>query len=564
MNYSNLSTVIAGAILATTAFSTVYAQQVPTSVDPANLERRFEPTNTSTPAAATNTGEATLPTSTDASRFANITPFTLNNVQVEGATIYESTAFSDAYTPYIGKRIGTEEARAIAEKITAQYRSEGYILSQAIVQPQSTRDGTLTITVYEGFIGNVIIQGDAKTEREQEIIRGYASKIKAEQPLNAASLERYLLLMDDLPGVVAQSVIRPSANVVGAADIVVTIELDPWEVSLNTNNRGSEFVGPWQHTASVGANSLFGMFERTYVRMVTTSPNSELRFIDLVHEQQLGSEGTVIELNGAYSHSEPGHTLSVLNIEGDSYSLGAKVEHPFIRSRVENLVGYARLDYRDTNTELLGADFSADKLRVLRAGGGYDFADGWQGVNLVEVEASQGFDILNATDTGINRSRANGEADFTKFNLDLSRTQPISSSWSLFAAASGQYSLDPLLASEQFLLGGGAFGRAFDPAEIAGDHGAAARTELRFGRGVQNESFLQSYQIYGYYDIGKVWNEDGTTGDNNTLSSAGVGIRTNFTHYLSSELEVGKPLIKSLSAHGDQDPRVFVSVTGRF
>ena len=67
---------------------------------------------------------------------------------------------------------------------------------------------------------------------------------------------------------------------------------------------------------------------------------------------------------------------------------------------------------------------------------------------------------------------------------------------------SGQYALDPLFASEEFAVGGPVYGSAYDPAEITGDSGVAARAELRYSNTAPQAS-IDIFQIYGFYDMGK-------------------------------------------------------------
>ena len=201
---------------------------------------------------------------------------------------------------------------------------------------------------------------------------------------------------------------------------------------------------------------------------------------------------------------------------------------------------------------------------MVRAGGAYDFVDQFGGADLIDMQVSQGLDILGATDTGTDRTRTDGSADFTKINLDITRTQPLPNGFSLFAAATSQYSFDKLLAAEQFTIGGPFFGSAYDPSEISGDHGVAGRMELRYGK-VLNDPMLNAFQIYGFYDIGRVWMED-TVDGSQSLASAGLGLRTNFNEHLSANFEVADPLTRPANNQGGhaKNPRLFFSVTGRF
>jgi hemolysin activation/secretion protein len=565
-NNIKISLLFSTSLVAAFSAGTALAQNVPSSVNPAKLEQRFEQKQPSLPPsrlAPVQAPDSQLPDSVKQQLAKK--RFVLKSVVVEGNTVYSNEALKSSYSDMLGKEVSMLDAQSIARRITDQYRRDQFILSQAIIPPQEIKNGVLKVRVIEGYISDVRVEGDTKYGN---IINQYGEQIKKQRPIKTSDLERYLLLMDDLPGSTAKGLVRPSPTQPGAAELVVTLELKKFEGSYTLDNRGSKFVGPNQHTATFAANSIFGVYDRTTVRVITTSPTTELRFIDLQHEQQVGKEGTRLVFTGSYSHSEPGDSLKILDIHADSTFFQVKVLHPFQRSRQENLVGRAIFDVRNTETDVFGnTNLSEDRLRVVRLGGSYDFADKLFGVNLIDAQVSHGLDVFGATDDNDNESRSDAEHPFTKFNLDVTRTQALPRGFSIFTAASAQYSLDRLLAAEQFSIGGAAFGSAYDPSELSGDHGIAGRVELRYGQAL-GDPFLNSYQVYGFYDIGRVWVEDAGAGGNDkmSLASAGLGLRTNFSEHFSGDFQVADPLTKEVNNQGGhaKSPRLFFSLIGRF
>jgi hemolysin activation/secretion protein len=475
---------------------------------------------------------------------------------------------SFAYRDQSNKEISLLDARDIAERITTLYHSKGYLLSQAVVPPQDTASGTLKLRVVEGYISDVVIQGDVRENSYRKLVEAYGDQIKARRPINESDLERYLLLMNDLPGATAGGMIRPSPTQPGAAELVVTFTHKAFEGSYTLDNRGTKYLGPLEHTGAFAANSLFGMYDRTLLRFMTTTPDKEMKYFEAQHTEPVGDNGAKLTLDASHSHTEPGDALKPTQIVGDSDFLQAKLEQPFIRSRQANLTGRAMFDIRNSDTDVFRAtELNEDKLRVARGGGSYDFTDRLFGIDVIDAQMSHGLNILGATGSGIDRSNAHGDSDFTKLNLDLSRTQPLPHDLSLLAAASGQFAFEPLLAAEQFTLGGPGFGQAYDPSELSGDQGLAGKAELRYSQS-PGKRYLNSYQVFTYYDIGRVWIRGGGPGadDKKSLASAGGGVRAVFTENLSGNLDVGVPLTRPASNQGGHgnSPRVFFSVTGRF
>jgi hemolysin activation/secretion protein len=208
----------------------------------------------------------------------------------------------------------------------------------------------------------------------------------------------------------------------------------------------------------------------------------------------------------------------------------------------------------------------SDRIRTIQIAALYDFVDKWNGVNVLDLQLSQGLDILGARVPGApNLSRADGRSDFTKLTSDLQHVQSLGGNWSLLGALSGQYGLVSLLASEQFGLGGVNYLRAYDPAELTGDSGIAAKMELQFGERSTNIG-LDNYQLYGFYEAGRVWNHQALPGEYAAASATDVGIGTRFaiTDQISGSVEIAKPLTRSVAAEGNRDPRAFFSLVARF
>ena len=122
-----------------------------------------------------------------------------------------------------------------------------------------------------------------------------------------------------------------------------------------------------------------------------------------------------------------------------------------------------------------------------------------------------------------------------------------------------------MLSTEEFEIGGLTFGRGYDPSELTGDSGLGASLELQFSQ-APGLSFLQSYQVYAFYDFGVVWNTDSNTPSQESLASAGIGVRTNLTDWLFADFEVAQPLTRELENRADNrdSERYFFRITGQF
>ena len=339
--------------------------------------------------------------------------FVLKYLVLEGVTVYRPEELLPLYEEFLNREILVSDVVIIAERVTAKYRNDGYLLSQAIIPPQTIKDGVVRIQVIEGAIDDVKIEGTLKDSTKR--LQRYARKIVASRPLRSRDLERYLLLAGDLAGVDVTAVLEPSATEPGMSTMTLVVEEKRIDGFASVDNRGSKFVGPWQFQAGTSINSIFDRNDQTRIRVAVAPEIKELRYGEITHEEPVGGEGTTIQGVIRGTLSEPGDTLKELEIETRSFSINLLVRHPFIRSRPKNLSGRLLLHYRDSSTDILQAPFTEDRIRAIRGGLTYDFVDKHRGINLVDLEVSQGLDILDATETGSpNLSRANARSNFLK------------------------------------------------------------------------------------------------------------------------------------------------------
>lgn len=493
--------------------------------------------------------------------------FTLKSVKIDGQTVYQPAQVEALYGDMVGKTVSLADVYGLADRLTAKYRNEGYILTQVVVPPQTIDNGTVRLQVVEGFVDQVTIQGS--TQRNIAFLDGFAEKIRAAKPLNSKTLERYLLLMNDLAGVQARAVLSPSPRTPGASDVTLIVEQKAYDAFFQLDNRGSRYLGPLQMNVGARLNNLTGYYDGVNFQVVTApdgSPDRELSFYGITWQQPINHEGTKLTAGVSFTSTHPGFTLTPFEVDGIAKAVNLELSHPFIRSRNTNLYAGVRFNYLDTHrNDNLGLGPTEDRLRVLRLNGTYQFADKFLGVNNFTAELSKGLDMMNASSKGDdNLTRALGDPKFFKGTAEISRTQRLTEKFEAYLAANGQLSADTLLASEEFGVGGMNYGSAYDNSEITGENGLAGRFELRMNNPVQAP--VDFWQLYSFYDIGKVWDTDNASASDRqrSLASAGAGARVNVNAHLAGTFEFAVPLTREVETENDNSPRLFGTLTGKF
>ena len=534
------------------------AQQAPSTVTPGQIHDRFDDRTRQREPAAPETERPAVPAVPAVP--AQPPPieekaFLLKGIEIVGSTVYARSRFVPFYEGLLARQVTLADIEAVAGKITDLYEEDGYVLTQAAVPAQDLSLGVVRIRVVEGFIRDVLIEG--QVEGSESLLRVYAHKITADRPTRLSTLERYVLLIEDLPGVSVRPLLEPVDEEAGAYKLILELSHDAVQGFAQVDNRGSRSVGPLQLWAGATFNSVFGLYETSRVRFVTTPQTKELLFFDFAHTEVVSGEGTTLTISGSYSQSEPGFDLKSRDIHSAGTRFEVQGAHPVIRSRLLDVYVTGRFTFRDSETTERGARDFDDTLRVVRVGTTVSFDDAAEGRNWVSAEISQGLDILGASSSDSpSLSNPGASPEFTKVTLDFSRYQKVWNNMAVLLTATGQKSSGTVLSAEEIGLGGERFGRAYDPSEVTGKDGAAGRIELQYD-GSLADSLLSQYQFYGYYDIGAVWAD--VPAGLRSLASAGLGVRGQFQSGLFAYVELAQPLTRTVAAEmaGGNNPRFF-------
>lgn len=488
--------------------------------------------------------------------------FTLASVDVEGATAYTSAELATHYQQLIGNTITVADVFAIATAIENRYRSAGYVTTRAIVPEQQIENGKVRIVVVEGFIDQIRYSGDIGPARAQ--VDALLKSLQDVKPVNIAAIERRLLLANDLQGVQVRGTLEPSTTQRGASTLIVEAERKSADLGLTVDNRNSPYngrneallnaswnsFGPNADTLSLGAKSAFP-YRRDYMWQ-------------LGYQGHFGGDGFAAGATALLANSRPEEALAPLDPDSQVYSGAINASYPVLRSRLENLKIDGSFEYTNLDTDIAGEKYSRDRLRVLRLGVTYDRTDD-SGINAARAAISQGLDIFGASQHDSEfLSRPAGRSDFTKLNVQLARVQMLPADFSIALSASGQWTSQSLLASEQIGLGGPDFGRAYDTSEISGDKGVDGVAELRYTPALAQD-WIRSAQFFAYYDIGKIWdNSDESDPRSQSLASLGGGMRMRFPQNFTASLEVAQPLTHDIASEEGRPTRVFFSVSTHF
>src|SRR5689334_22363726 len=165
--------------------------------------------------------------------------FTLRSVTVRGAVAVANETLRAAWAGDLNKRISLSELYAVAERIDAIYRREGYF-SWAVVPEQDFSSGHVVIVLYESYVRRVTINSTIPGIERR--LRPYIDRIVAMRPIRIKEAERVLLLMSDLAGLSIEGIFtRPDTPSAGG-DLKLNISFKRAGATAIFDNLGSDEV----------------------------------------------------------------------------------------------------------------------------------------------------------------------------------------------------------------------------------------------------------------------------------------------------------------------------------
>lgn len=489
--------------------------------------------------------------------------FVLQDLTLEGLTAYPQDEIRPLYEQYIGREISVATVFEIMAKIQQKYLDDGYALTKVVIPNQNIQGGNVRLAVIEGHVEEIEVASNVK---RTPAVEDAVNRIAAMRPLNVKKLERIMLLLNDLPdgslGVVLAAPKDVSKQGTGAVRLVLQANERQERIgSVGIDNHGSAFSGPWQTNVNLRGTSLLVDHSELELRTLAALPFQEQRLGNVSYTVPLyGISGTKLTLGASKALTEPGSSLSTLDIKGAFESLEASLSYPLIRQRDMTLTIDGGFEWKNSRTKILGEELFDDRLRVAKTGLNFNFTDTLAGYNIVDTHYSQGLDIFGARESGSeNLSRQDGKSDFQKFDFFAARLQALPANFEILGVVQGQYAFDPLLSSEEFGFGGSNMGRGYDSSEITGDRGLAGTLELRYRTTAPLFGTTFGIQPYAFYDIGKIWNIDPSAKDKLSAASAGAGVRVDETHGWNLDLNLAVPLTRSV----EKEPKYQNDVGGR-
>jgi hemolysin activation/secretion protein len=485
---------------------------------------------------------------------------TLSTIAIDGATQVPEAAIQSALTGFIGRPLSQADLIGATQTVTEVYRSAGFHLSRAVILPQNLRGNRIRISVVEGSIEEIVVKGDPAGNFG---IAAMLTPISAERPSRRTTLERQLLLANDRPGIrVTDTALDEIAP--GSGRFRLTVSVQSWTVytAVGVDNHGSAAVGPWQASASAALNSIVVSGDSLNITgSAVPNASRELRFGRLSYDMPLGSDSFRIGASASRSTIWPGDQRRLARTHSQAVTYEIRAAYAPLLTKTQSLWFTGAVAISDvTEQNAFGRNYE-DRLKIASLSADYKLnaVDGsW---TYLSATYRQGLGLLDSQfDSRDRLSRRDASSHFSVASGTITHYQNWIENWSLKLAAAGQISSGPLLASQQYYLGGNWFGRGFAGGWISGDDAAAGSAELRFDQPA-NFAFAKGYQLYSFLEGGLTATRFEQKDLIQRIGSVGIGLRVFVNDDLQFGIAVAKPVAYRSPTYHDRGTSVLFSMT---
>jgi hemolysin activation/secretion protein len=470
--------------------------------------------------------------------------------QFEGNRAFSDLQLQQVTGAYTNRELAVEDLELARRAVSLFYINHGFVNSGALIPDQDPTNGIIRIQIVEGAITGIELSGN-------NWLRDSYIKSRLERwsspPLNLNKLQEGLQLLRNNPNVrQINAELKPgTAPGEGLLDVEVT-DQQPFQLGLQVDNQRPPSVGAEQIWALASDQNLTGNSDRLDLKYgIANAGAHDFEFSELDNMEggyvvPLTRYDTTLGLHASRLNSSlVEETFLPLDIESLTTSYGVFLRQPAYQTARRELAFSVGFDHRRNETTLLGEPFNLSPgavdgettVSVLR------FSQEWldRGQNhvlAIRSTFSFGLDVFDATDDGIA-----GHAD-AKFFSWLGQAQYVRRLFKtqneLILRVAGQYTDEPLLALEQFSVGGLETVRGYVENQFVRDRAIVSSVGVRVPV-FFNKAGAGIVHLVPFYDFGGAWNVDDSPKPT-TISSVGLGLLLAPTKHFSAQLYWGHPL----------------------
>ncbi len=452
-----------------------------------------------------------------------------------GNSIYSSEELNQLITSNTNTQMGINKLKELASIITKHYRDTGYFVARAYLPEQKLKDGVVEIAIIEGTYGGFEVKNSSLVKDDE--IQGFMDYLKNGQIVSTESLERQMLLINDLSGVIVSNAEVFPGSEVGTSNFTITTSpMKKYTGYGIVDNYGSRYTGEYRLSAGANINSVSGIGDTLgFSGMISNT--TDLKNIGMSYDRPLGYSG----LKGGLGASVTKYELDEIpNYEGfgTTNAINANISYPILKTRSHTqtiALALAMKDMEDSSGTIgsvTEAQKSVNSATLTYSEKKNTNIANHPGKLYASVSVTAGDVSMDNSVAKTNDAAIKTEGSYSKANVNLTHTQQFSPILALQTNFRGQKSFGKNLDSSEDISVAGSNGvRAYEDSELSGDEGMSLSLDLIYSLPQHNQV---AHNTSLFVDSARVWkNTDRFNTEDNirNLHAIGVGYSLNYKNF---------------------------------
>ncbi|QVN23344.1 ShlB/FhaC/HecB family hemolysin secretion/activation protein [Burkholderia pyrrocinia] len=470
-----------------------------------------------------------------------------------GVPVDDQAELKALLEPTLGTTIGPDLVKSITQKTVAYLNQHSGTLVDVYFPPQNSPDGYLVLVVAPARLGKVVAKGQQHTDGQD---------LACHIQLRRGDLVNTKVIADDLAFLNRNpwrrtDVAFAPGSAPGETDVVLTTaDQRPVRVYAGLSNAGTRLTGLGRYTVGFNWGSPFGLFDHQF-DFSYTQADSARRF----NQESVGytlplANHDTIALRGSLSHTDVPLEDGQFESRGRNAILSVEWSHPLGINPLDPFGTYPEL-YAGLEYKRIGNTLAFGEVPISNAvpevfQGYVGYRGGWSdrwGHNDIDGRFTYSPGNLFGwnNDETFDASRPGSRSRYARANLTYDRYIGLPRQWQFHARVAGQFTNQPLIASEQFDVSGSSAVRGYYEDTLVTDRGVVLNLEVqtpyvRVPLGT-TEGIAQGVV---FADLGRGWHKSEMTdadlrkiGTTFNLASVGVGARFNVNPYVTLRADVG-------------------------
>lgn len=384
--------------------------------------------------------------------------------RIEGNTVVPGRVLEELLRPMTGRDLTLLDLHLAAAAVATYYHTLGYFLAEAVLPPQEVVDGVITILVFEGRYGDVVIRNESALR--DQVVRTVMGPFPSGELVQQGPLERLQRLLAEIPGVEINVGFAPGPQE-GTADLVVLVrDGDPVQGQFSLQARptgGGVSLAPAVALTFNNAAGWGDQLEASFAAGAGGGSPVEQGRLEL---SLPAGPGAKVGFGYSGARQRMQDPLGLLDIVTWSNTLAVSAAYAPVTEFQRNMSVFARWERADAGRSINGYVTPEQRWRLVV---------GVDGQRLAFPDDQPGWAAVGAWSVSAAASGAPGtEAARTKLNASVTHRHLWNSGLEVSATVRGQWALANLSSDEKMeLRPAGNLGSA------AGDAGWLARLEVK-------------------------------------------------------------------------------------